>query len=170
MADLVSAEEVADFPGAPFAADVLTAAGETVRGECGWRIAPSATQTVLLDSDGGCVLYVDSRKVTAVAQVRNMTGAAPVVLDDVKWSESGRLYRAAGFPRGVQAVEVEFTDGYEACPPDLIPVVADIARASTRSSTVAQKSLGSGAITYSSTVDPLEAAASSLVRYQIVDL
>ena len=170
MADLVSAEEVEDFPGAPFAADVLTAAGETVRGLCGWRIAPSEEQTVVLDSDGGCVLYVDTRMLTELAQVRDVTGTAPVVLDGVKHYESGRLYRPAGFPCGAQAVEVTFTDGYETCPADLVPVVADIARSSTRSTSVAQKSLGSGAITYSSTVDPVEAAAETLGRYEIVDL
>lgn len=151
MADLVSAAEIASFPGAPFADDVLTAAGETVRNICGWRIAPSDTQTVTLDSDGGCILYLDTLKLTELVEVRDVTGATPVVLDGVKTKENGRLYRLAGFPRGVQAVEVDFTDGYAACPEDLLPIVAAAARTSGDSRLPRQQSLGSASISYEST-------------------
>lgn len=158
MADLVSSGEIAQFPGAPFPADVLTAAGETVRKACGWMIAPTVTGAVeTLDSDGGSTLYVQSKYVTALTQVRDMTGTAPVVLTGVTFNANGRLYLRTGFPCGVGAVEVTYTHGYTACPKDLLPVVADLARSANTSTKVRQQTMGSASITFSTssaTVDP----------------
>ena len=172
MTDLVSADDIADFPGAPFAADVLTAAGEAVRNICGWTIAPPVTgDVVTLDSDGGDTLYLPSLKVTALTQVRDVSGTTPVVLTGVKFTTGGRLYLQSGFPCGVQAVEVTFTHGYTACPAEILPVVAEIARSSGSSSTVRQQSLGSASITYK---ESFAAASGSsfpvLDRYRITEV
>lgn len=148
MADLVTAGEIVNFPGAPFNADVLTAAGETVRSEAGWHIAPSQTDTLTLDSNGGCVLWLPTKKLTAVVEVRDVTGTTPIVLTGVTFTESGRLYRRGGFPFGRDAVEVEFTHGYAECPKDLLPIVAAVARGNDGSGTLTSRQAGPFRETY----------------------
>lgn len=148
MSDLVSPGEIASFPGAPFPADVLTAAGEVVRTVCHWHIAPSVTATVKLDSDGGNYLFLPTLNLTAVTEVRDTSGSSPVVLTDVKFEKNGTLYRKFRFPHGVQSVEVDFTHGYAACPTDLLPIVAAAARTSGDSRLPRQQSLGSASISY----------------------
>lgn len=150
MADLVSAENVAAFPGAPFAAAVLRSAEATLRGMCLWHIAPSQSDTVTLDSAGEKRLFLPSLYVTAVTSCAYVGGDTPEELTDVVVKANGVLYRACGFPAGEQVIEVTFTHGYEECPPELFPVVAEIARdlGSASSGRVRSKSLGTGSITY----------------------
>lgn len=154
MADLVTPEDLAEFPGAPFTAALLRSAEATLRGLCRWHIAPSQEDTVLLDSDGGPDLFLPSLFVTAEPVCVYVGGGAPVPLTDVTWKPNGVLHRACGFPRGMQVIQVTFTHGHEECPPELFPVLAEIAR-DHRSSTgkVRSKSLGSGSISYDTSDD-----------------
>lgn len=147
MTDLVSAAEMVDFPGAPYPADVLSAAGETVRKLCGWHIAASKTDTVTLDSDGGRFLWLPSLQVTAVTEVRDVV--ADTVIADVEFLPNGRLYLSTGrFPCGYAAVRVEFTHGYPVCPTELLPVVASFCQSASTDSQVLQQTLGSWSQTY----------------------
>jgi hypothetical protein len=171
MTDLVSAGEIAEFPGAPFPADVLTSAGETVRRICGWMIAPPvADQVVTLDSEGGQYLFLPTLYLTALGQVRDMRDPAnPVVLTDVKWERNGTLYRRHRFPCGFQNVEVTFTHGYAACPKELLPVVAAAARTQGDSRLPRQQSLGSASISYE-TSSAATSAQKVLDAYTIVNI
>ena len=140
---LVSLADLADFPGAPFAQDVLDAAADAVRREAGWHIAPETTETITLDVRGGPVLILPTLFLSSVSEVRDMTGSTPVVLTGWRMSKAGMLSRSAGWPVGFSAVEVDMVHGYKTCPDSLKPIVA---RATSR--VVVQESLGSRSVTY----------------------
>lgn len=141
MVDLATVDDLAGLPGGPFSPEAVRAAGEIVRRMCGWHVAPSVTETILVDSPGGDVLWLPSRHVTDVATVRDMTGSDPVDLTGWRWSEAGLL--SGRFPAGFRAVEVTLTHGYPSCPADLLPVVADRTRRR-----VMAESLGARSVTY----------------------
>lgn len=141
LADLVQPDDLAEFPGAPFSAATVKAAGEAVRRLCGWHVAPSVTETIVLDSPGGEFLWLPSRHVTGVMSVRSLVGGVPAELTGWRWSEAGMLTGA--FPAGLRAIEVTLTHGYDTCPADLLPVVADRTRRR-----VMAESLGARSVTY----------------------
>lgn len=157
MVDLALPDDVLGFPGAPFAQAQLTAAGDLVRRECGWHIAPSETDTVTLDSDGSAIQWLPSRYVTAVTVVNDMSSGAPVdITSSVKWRQDGRIYMPYGFPSGIGVLQVTFTHGYDACPPDLARVVAGLAAQSPGSAGIKSASLGSGQVTFVDTARALQ--------------
>lgn len=125
MADpLVAATDLAEFPGAPFPVAIVASAAESVRRDAGWHIAPSVTETVTVDGKGGQWLFLPSLHVTAVTAVRDVSGDTPTTLTGWRLTRAGMLYRAAGWPYAVAAVEVDLTHGYDACPPELLPAIA----------------------------------------------
>lgn len=157
---LVFLSDLAEFQQRPpFSEMQAQAAGESVRADCGWHIAPSVTETVTLDCDGGRVLFLPTLHLTAVAEVRDLTGSTPSVLTGWRMSRAGMLSRAAGWPVGFGAVEVDFTHGYDQCPAELLPVIADRTRRR-----VAQESLGSRSVSYVPESDSLAAA---VARYRL---
>lgn len=160
MADLVTNTDMTGFPGAPYSDAVLEAAAESVRDDCGWHIAPSATETVVVEASGGVAL-LPSLRVTDVTEVRDaMTGE---VLAD--W----RVDKSAGVLHDLSAayrrVEVDFTHGYDSCPPALKPVIAERAQAMGRGGYVRQESLGSRSVS----LGGLEGggALDALARYKL---
>jgi hypothetical protein len=145
MADkppLVASDDLLGFDGAPFSVAVTSAASQMVRRVCGWHIAPSVTETIVLDHDGSGVVHLQSLFVTDVATVRDLSGSTPRDLTLWRWSADGML--EGNFPEGFRVLEVTFTHGYEACPEELLPVIAS--RAVRR---VMQESLGARSVTYS---------------------
>lgn len=155
---LVSETDLADFPGAPFSPSTVQAAAGQVRRICGWHIAPSLTQTLTLDHDGSGVLYLPSLYVTDVASVKDLTGSTPREVSRWRWSGAGMI--EGHFPAGFRAVEVTLTHGYEACPADLLPVLAS--RTQRRAM---QESLGSRSVSYSAEGD--RAFESTLESYRL---
>lgn len=150
--DLVSADAVGAFPGAPFDAAVVSAAAQSVRGRCGWHIAPEIIQELTLDHDGSRSLLLPSLHVTAVASVEDVRGPDPVVLTGWSWSRTGIL--RGSFPAGLGALRVTLTHGYAKCPTELLPAIADEASGGR----VRQESLGSAAFTYEPRIyDPVDA-------------
>jgi hypothetical protein len=146
---LAAPADLADFPGAPFSAALVDAAAGSVRGEVGWHIAPAVTETVTVVSEGGTVLLVPSLRVTAVTEVRDVSGDTPEVLMDWVFRRSGILERAYGWPKR-HAIEVDLTHGYAETPPELLPVIADTARTLQRGGRVTQESLGSRSVSMAS--------------------
>lgn len=131
---LVTAYDLEDFPGAPFSDSLVDAAVADIRAEAGWHIAPLVNATLQIHSYGGNVLFLPSRRVTAVTAVRNMSNGGALVTG---WQQvSSELWRWPygygygygyggyyyGWPVGI--VEVDVTHGYDATPVDLLPVVA----------------------------------------------
>lgn len=164
---LVDASDLAAFPGAPFSADVVRAAAGSVRSEARWHIAPSVTETVRLDGTGGQLLLVPSLHLTGVTSVTNVAGSTPAVLDDYTFSDSGILYRAAGWPAGFRNLEVVMVHGYDECPPELLPVVAAHARAAKSATGGADVRLGSLSISPASGGGGPASAEDVLARFTI---
>lgn len=144
--ELVNAGELAGFPGAPFLPGTIKAASGQIRRLCGWHIAPTITEKLVLDHDGSGVLHLPSLHVLDVVSIRDMTGHQPRPLSGWRWSGHGMV--EGNFPRGFRSVEVELEHGYETCPDDLLPVVA--ARTQRRA---VQESLGGRSVSYSTDGD-----------------
>ena len=88
-------------------------------------------------------MWLPTRRLVAVHAVRDLTGSAPRDITGYRWSLAGLLSLESGWPSGFRAVEVEVEHGFDECPPDLLPVLAD--RTNRR---VMQESLGSRSVTY----------------------
>src|SRR5690349_17879952 len=96
--------------------DRLNQAEAEVRGYCGWHVAPSVTEEVTVEGDGGSVLLLPSLRVTAVASVIDEDGNA---VTDWKVRRNGVLRRAGGWRCGVEYT-VTLTHGYDQPPADLV--------------------------------------------------
>lgn len=114
---------LAKFRGGPFEAETVTAAGASIRAECGWHIAPSVEQTVALRTGGADEVLLPSLYVSEVMAVTDRAGTAVGGWD--AWS-NGILTRPGGFP---DVVQVTFRHGYEKCPAELLPIIAERAAA-----------------------------------------
>lgn len=154
--DLVSTSDLEGMDGAPFSQARVKAAAETVRRMAGWHIAPSTTEVVTVDHDGGSTLLLRSLYVTDVVAVRDVSGPTPRELTGWRWSQAGMISFAGGGPCGFRSVEVEFVHGYESCPADLLPVIA-----SSIERRIVQESLGSRSVTLAN--DDLGMGASSVL-------
>lgn len=122
-----------------------------VRSYCGWHIAPSVSETITVDGQGGHVLALPTLHLTAVATVSN--GDDDVSADNFDWSESGYLELRCGHwtcrPRGVTAA---ITHGYEQAPADVIGVIMQIAaRASSSPAGITREQAGSVSFSYALT-------------------
>lgn len=148
MPGLVTSVDLSPFPGAPFDDSVVLSAGATIRNLCGWHIAPTLTETVTVNSDGGHDLFVDSRMLTSVTAARDVSGDTPVILTGFRWSTAGRVWRDVCWPRGFQVVELDIVHGYDRCPDDLLPLVADAAREIGRNRQVRQESAGGVSVSW----------------------
>ena len=149
--DLVDPSMLADFPGAPFGDGPVDAAVGAIRAVAGWHIAPERTETVVVDSRGGAVVYLPTRYLIAVTEVRDMTDTVPRVITDWRDSVRGKLQLGypCGWPIGLGAIEVDIVHGYEICPPELLPIVAEYARAvSSTDPAKSQESLGKWSVSY----------------------
>jgi hypothetical protein len=163
---LASPTDLADFPGAPFSDALVDAAVATLRLEAGWHIAPQVTETITVNASGGTELILPTLHLVNVTEVRDVSGSTPVVLTGWRQSRIGILTRNAGWPRGLEVIEVDMVHGYEACPPELWPVIARYVQAAQTKSTVSQTSLGDFSESYrtGSVSDPVLARFSVRAR------
>lgn len=154
---LLDAESLAELaPGVSGAH--ISAASAQVRRLCGWHIAPSLTQTVILDHDGAEVLRLPSLHVSSVESVEDLTGTKPRELSGYRWSRAGMI--EGSLPSGFGSVRVTFTHGYSRCPDDVARIVAQ--RATRR---VMQESVGGVSRTYG--VEGDRAVESTLEMYKL---
>lgn len=116
---LLTSDALAAYLAAPedLRADAVT---DWVRGRCGWHIAPTITETVTLDGNGGRTITLDTLHLTDVTGV--MVSGAPM---EVEWSELGMLRHPTRWPDQWRAVTVTITHGYQSVPADLAKVVAE---------------------------------------------
>lgn len=128
MTALVTGADLAGFPGAPFTDAVADAAGESVRDEAGWHIAPEVTETLTVWSEGGVALLLPSLRVVSVSEIRDVTGDTSEVLTGWEDRGSGILYRATGWPVN-RRLEVDLVHGHTTVPKALLPVIAHRAQA-----------------------------------------
>jgi hypothetical protein len=169
--DLVVPEDLAGFPGAPFADAVVDAAVAELRKAAGWHIAPSRQETVAVESEGGWTVILPTLHLTEVRAARDVTSldADPTVLTG--WRGTATLrFRAGivgrpmcGWPRG--ALEVDITHGYDRCPPELLPVIAAACRSmASDARTVQSENSGPFSVTYRAPSGDLDPA---VARYAL---
>lgn len=159
---LVESDDLENFPGAPFPADVISSASQGVRAAAGWHIAPVLVETLTLDHDGGRVLWIPTGKLLAVSEIRDVSGSTPRVLSG--WSVSLRLglVERRSWPCGFSAIEIDIEHGYSECPEDLLPVIADGAQRRVR-----QQTAGPFSVTYATDSDEGSPFAAALARYRL---
>jgi hypothetical protein len=160
---LVAPTDLADFPGAPFSDALVDSAAGSVRGEAGWHIAPVVTETLRVFSEGGKALLIPSLKYT-ISEIRDVSGDTPETLTG--WTDRGfGILLRTSWPSD-HMLEVDVVHGYEACPPELWPVIARYVQAAQTKSTVSQTSLGDFSESYrtGSVSDPVLARFSVRAR------
>lgn len=164
---LVTPDDLADFPGAPFAQSVIDSAVSALRLAAGWHIAPVVTETVVLDAEGGPVLHLPTLKLIGVAEVRDLTDDTPQVLTGWRKSRAGMLSRSC-WPYGFESVEVVgMQHGYATTPPELFQVVAEWCQMSGVNSAVRSEAAGGESIAYSASGAVTRESRSILARYTV---
>lgn len=123
-----------DEPLAPVPAGIDSEAWRSVteaaRAYCGWHIAPTITETIILDGSGDRTILLPSLRVVEVTSVKNL-GVEVSLTDTTRWDWSRltgvlRLYYEP-FPWQLGSVEVEMRHGFDSCPTDLLDVCATVA-------------------------------------------
>lgn len=139
---LASAADLSEY--GTFTGAAVEAAGEAIRLETGWHIAPTATETLTLDSEGGYALMLPTLHLINVTEVRDVSGDTPVVITGWRKSAAGMVFLPQGcrWPVGPETIEVDIEHGYAECPLELLPVLARRTRDGT-STSAGQVRLGS---------------------------
>lgn len=135
-----------------------------VRSWCGWHIAPSVTESIKVEGEGGRVLLLPSLHVTDVTAIRNESG------DET----SGWKWRENGIVRGCwtcdELYEVDLTHGYTNMPAELVNIIDQIDGEGVGARIATSQSTGPFAESFASSVD-LEAqplsVRSVLARYRL---
>ncbi|WP_156674060.1 hypothetical protein [Nocardia terpenica] len=122
---LAGARELADYEaGSPEPA--VAVANALVRDWCGWHIAPTVTETLVLNRPGTAVLMLPTLHLLDVHTVTE--NGHPVDLERVRWSGSGYLRRDTPWTDGEGGVGVGITHGWPDPPPVVAAVVLGIAK------------------------------------------
>lgn len=148
-------------------AELLLQAEATVRGYCGWHIAPSRTDTVTVYPDGRGVILLPTLNLTAVTSITE-TGQAALTADAYRVYAHGEIRRLGYWywQTNTSAVSVVFVHGYAMPPADVTQVVQALAsRAAGNAAGLKSKTAGPFSETYSTELLPLERA--TLARYRI---
>lgn len=179
--DLADPADLAGLPGAPFTQTETDAAVAAVRTAAGWHIAPVRADTAVVLTVGYCqqLLRLPTRRLVSVQEIRDVLGEAgsgddgAVVADTtyrIVASRNAVLKTSGYWPQGLDAVEVDYSHGFDECPPDLLPVLAEAATlirrdASARTLTAGPFTLQVGAVTNLplTTLDTLD-------NYRLVEL
>ncbi len=149
---LVNADQLDDFPGAPFKPGIVDAAVGGLRGDVGWHIAPEVTETITVDGSPDQTLILPTLKIATITAIRDVTGTTPVAVTGWRMaSTAGLLWREDGWPCGFAAVEVDLTHGFADTPPELLPAVAYYCQAQLTDANVSTESL----LSWSKTTRPI---------------
>lgn len=110
----------------PLSPEVARARAEAqVRAYCGWIVAPSTTETLVLDGDRSGVLLLPTLRLTDLAALT--VDGTTVDLTDVEWSSVGvvRWPCTTWLPstRKLRGITVQITHGYDEWPLDLAGVL-----------------------------------------------
>ena len=148
--DLIQASDIAGFPGAPFAANVLTGAGDAIRAECGWHIAPARTETFTVEAETCKHLFLPTLALTAVTEIRDVTFDVPQVVTGYRFKANGIITRTFGAPGFVvgHTYEVDVEHGFATVPFNILTAASSIARSANGERVTQSKQLGPGQVTY----------------------
>lgn len=161
--DTITPEQLADFPGAPFPASIVTSAQARLERVLGWHVSPSKVETIKATGGRGADLdrlILPSRHITAVTEVRDWNGSVVPT-----WRLTGASEAIlVGFWVPDAVYEVDVTHGYAALPADLLPELAGMCSSILRDPTVASESAGPFSVTLR---NQLLAGSSTLRAYSI---
>lgn len=155
--------------------DNIDAALATVRGYCGWHIAPSRTDTLTIHSATRQGLILPTLYLTDVSSV--LVGSTAVDVSAVRWTTSGMVERPGwGSLDGYwswtdrSVVTITFTHGYDKLPADVRAVALALADGGASSAGGRVKQVGAVAYDFSgpsSSGDVLDAHRGILDRYRL---
>lgn len=175
--DLIAPAGLSGLPGAPFTDVEVDAAVEALRGVLGWHLAPLRTETVLMDVNWPARwMTLPTRMLVSVSAIRDLDTGETIPADRYRTSTHLHSVRQCGsWPVGYESVEADMEHGYEKCPADLLPVIAELAgmsRGATKGdvTTVSNGiySVGFGDLSGASTPAPFSTAA-TVARYSLRD-
>lgn len=127
----------------------LAAAEAAVRSYCGWHIAPSVIEDLVLDGGGTRSLFLKTLKLRNVLAAE-VSGVA-VDVATLEWSEAGFLRAPGIFPDRLRSVKLTVEHGFDTAP-DVAQIVRDIAaRADAAPGGVVREQAGAVSITNSLT-------------------
>lgn len=106
-------------------ADAWDRACDAVRAYCGWHIAPSVEEDVVLDGSGADVAMLPTLHLTVLADVTD-DGTA---VTDPEWSAAGMVRKSTGgyWSGKFRSFTATMTHGYAACPGELLGIIAEAA-------------------------------------------
>lgn len=93
---------------------------DAVQAYCGWHIAPSRSEAVRVEGDGGRVILLPSLHVTDATEVRDESGK---VVTGWKVRENGV---ARGRWRCHELYEFDIVHGYDAMPGEVTDIIAEL--------------------------------------------
>lgn len=161
MERLVSESDLAEFPGAPFDSSLVDAAGEAIRTEAAWHIAPVVEETIEVETYRNRVAILPTLRVAKVEEIRD--GDTGRVLEGWRVNKrTGVLKRRFGsWP---EVIEVDLKHGFEKCPPELLPLVVErVSRG--KAGLVRRESLASRSVDFHTEYDV--AGLSTLAKYTL---
>lgn len=140
-----------------------------VRSSCGWHIAPSRSEDIVLNGSGSPVLFLPTLWLTAIVGV--VEDGVPVDLDTIEWSRAGELSKRTGrWTSRSRGVVVSVVHGHDPVPADVAGLVRSIARkipTATDGRQVKQRTTGPFSESFGDVVDLLPSEAATLTRYRI---
>ncbi|WP_433661078.1 hypothetical protein ACQPW1_02040 [Nocardia sp. CA-128927] len=104
----------------------LAIANALVRDWCGWHIAPTLTETLILDGSGDRVQMVPTLRLLDLHSVTE--NDRPIDLAKIRWSPTGYLRRTIAWTTRERGIRIEITHGWPTPPPLLVGVVLGIAK------------------------------------------
>lgn len=114
----------------PRLADLLDGATAAVRRYCGWHVAPSFGETVVLDGPGGDVLTLPTLYLTALtsvveAGVTLVEYDAATAVGDYEWSVLGNVRRYGFWTDRYRGLSVTMTHGFDTAP-DVAQIIMQV--------------------------------------------
>lgn len=119
-ADELTPDDVEQYTEGRLSADddetsrLLLAALQTARRYCGWRVTPTAVETITVDGPGSRLLSLPTLHIEGLQSITEE--GVELDLDKVSWSKVGLLRKKHGchWSREYGAIEVEMNHGYPA--------------------------------------------------------
>ena len=127
----------------------LAAAEAAVRAYCGWHIAPTVIEDVVLDGSGTRSLFLKTLRLRDVIAAE--VSGVPVDVASLEWSEAGFLRADGIFPDRLRSVRLTIEHGFDSAA-DVAQIIRDIAgRADNAPGGVVREQAGGLAISNSLT-------------------
>jgi hypothetical protein len=137
--------------GAPFVQAEIDAAVFAVQAAARWHIAPEVTEDVILDVGvRDPTLRLPTRKLGEVNTITDLVTSE--VISDTLYRVSlgiSEVRKNCGFwPSGVARIKVNMTHGFDDCPLDLLPTIAQFMTQSRRDQSVKLQGAGPFRVAY----------------------